>query len=65
MSETEYTQHKIGFIQGVIYSAALMAKYQMDAEGLLKESGLTVTDIRKYADDHDIELLEEVLEDLE
>ncbi|MFL1672578.1 hypothetical protein [Paenibacillus dendritiformis] len=64
MKKEEISQRKIGFIQGVIYASSLLAEYQMDAEGLLKESGISVSDIRKYADERDLEILEEVLDDL-
>ncbi|MED4600109.1 hypothetical protein P9314_05215 [Paenibacillus validus] len=58
-------QRKIGFIQGVCYSASMMQRANMDAERLLKESGLSVSDIREYADDFDLEVLESVLAEIE
>lgn len=50
-------KQKIGFIQGVVYSAGLIRKYGLDSEQLLKESGITKEEIKKYADDYDLENL--------
>lgn len=58
-------QRKIGFIQGVCYAASMMQRANMDAENLLKESGLSVSEIREYADDFDLEVLESVLSEIE
>ena len=53
---------KKGFIQGVIYSAAILSQYSMDAHGLLLESGLTVEEIRKYGEEQVLEVLKGILE---
>lgn len=39
----EYTDRKIGFIQGVAYAAGLCRRYGSDSEQLLKESGIGKT----------------------
>lgn len=51
-------KQKIGFIQGVVYSAGLIKKYCLNAEQLIEESGITIEEIRKYADDYDLQNLE-------
>lgn len=50
-------KQKIGFIQGVAYSAGLLKQYGMNSDQLLKESGITEEEIKKYADDYDLENL--------
>lgn len=50
-------KQKIGFLQGVIYSAGLIRQYGLDSEQLLKEAGITEEEIKKYADDYDLENL--------
>ena len=61
----EVSQRRIGFIQGVVYAASLLTRYQMDSESLLRETGISVSEIKKYADEYDLELLEEVLKEIE
>ncbi|MCM3109961.1 hypothetical protein [Lederbergia lenta] len=50
-------ERKIGFIQGLVYSAALIKEYKLDAEQLLNESGFTTEDLKRYADEYDLEKL--------
>ena len=50
-------KEKFEFIQGVIYSAGLIKQYNLSAEQLLKEAGITEDVIKEYADDHDLENL--------
>lgn len=52
---------KVGFIQGVVYAAAMMKKHGFDAYDLIKESGISSSDIKKYGEETDVEVLEEVL----
>lgn len=47
----------IGFIRGVAYSVALLKEYNLDADQLLKESGISVEDLLKYADEQDLKIL--------
>jgi hypothetical protein len=47
-------ERNIGFIQGVAYSAGLMKRFSMDSKQLLKESGITEEDLRKYVDRYDL-----------
>jgi predicted esterase len=61
MSKRRITQREIGFTQGVAYAAALMNRYHMDADGLIRESGIPTSDFRKYTDESDLEYLEETL----
>lgn len=53
---------KVGFIQGIIYAASMLHQYNIDAEQLLRESNYSKEDFLKYADEQDIELLKDVLE---
>lgn len=55
---------KVGFVQGVVYAAAMMKRYEFDAYDLIKESGVTVFDIRKHGEETDVEVLEDELENL-
>lgn len=55
-------ERKVGFVQGVVYAAAMMKKYGFDAYDLIKESGITVSDIRKYGEETDVEVLEDVID---
>lgn len=48
---------QIGFIQGVAYAAGLCRRFGSDSEQILKESGITEEEFRKYADDYDLENL--------
>jgi hypothetical protein len=48
---------KIGFIQGVAYAAGLCRRFGSDSEQILKESGITEEELRKYVDDYDLENL--------
>jgi hypothetical protein len=43
-------ERKIGFIQGVAYSAGLVRRYGIDSEQILSESGITEEELRKYCD---------------
>lgn len=52
----------IGFTQGVAFAAALMKTYHMDAEGLIKESGIPTGDFWKYADESDLERIISILD---
>lgn len=47
-------KQKIGFIQGVIYSAGLIKQYRLDSEQLIKEAGITEEELKQYADDCDL-----------
>ncbi|WP_409018117.1 hypothetical protein ACJJTF_20565 (plasmid) [Bacillus velezensis] len=44
------TQREIGFIQGVAYSVAALLRYDMDAKELLRQSGITMNELKKYVD---------------
>lgn len=55
-------ERKVGFVQGVVYAAAMMKKCGFDAYDLIKESGITVSDIRKYGEETDVEVLEDVID---
>ncbi|MCY8934367.1 hypothetical protein MOE21_17425 [Bacillus atrophaeus] len=44
------TQREIGFIQGVAYSVAALLRYDMDAKELLRQSGITIDELKKYVD---------------
>lgn len=48
---------KIGFIQGVAYAAGLCRRFGSDSEQILKESGITEEELRKYCADYDLENL--------
>jgi hypothetical protein len=45
---------KIGFIQGVAYSAGLVRRFGSDSKQILKESGITEEELRKYCDEYDL-----------
>lgn len=53
---------KLGFIQGIIYAASMLHQYNLDADQLLRESNYSKEDFLKYADEQDIEILKDVLE---
>lgn len=55
----------VGFLQGVIYAARMIKEYDLDAYELLKESGLSTSDMKKYGEESDIETLKEEIEALE
>lgn len=50
-------ERKIGFIQGVAYSAGLVRRFRIDSKQLIRESGITEEELRKYCDDYDLENL--------
>ena len=50
-------ERKIGFMQGVIYAAALITQYQMDGISLLDEAGFKNEDLLKYGEEYDLEIL--------
>jgi len=50
-------ERKIGFIQGVVWAAALAKEYDVNAEIIMKESGFSKEDFLKYADEHDLKIL--------
>ena len=50
-------KRNIGFIQGVAYAAGLVARYGSDSEIILKESGITEEQLKKYCDEYDLENL--------
>lgn len=51
-------ERKIGFIQGLIYSAALIKEYELDGDCLIKESGISIEDLKKYGEETDLEKLD-------
>lgn len=59
------SERNIGFIQGVLYSAAMMRKHEMDAYDLIKATGIKKEDFQKYGADQDLEVLKEDLEGVE
>lgn len=63
MPKKRITQREIGFTQGVAYAAALLARYDLDAETLIKECGFA-KDIRKYGEECDVEGLDKILKKL-
>lgn len=65
MAKKRITQREIGFIQGIVYAAALQADWGADAYDIVQESNYKVEDIRKYAEDYDLQKLEDVLERIE
>ncbi|URJ45149.1 hypothetical protein MF628_004931 [Paenibacillus polymyxa] len=65
MAKKRITQREIGFIQGIVYAAALQADWGADAYDIISESNFKVEDIRKYAEDCDLQKLENVLERIE
>ena len=65
MKKKHITQREIGFTQGIAYAANLMCRYDLDAENLIKETGIPIEDFRKYVPKEDLEHLEEIFENLE
>lgn len=65
MAKKRITQREIGFIQGIVYAAALQADWGADAYDIISESNFKVEDIRKYVEDCDLQKLEDVLERIE
>lgn len=65
MAKKRITQREIGFIQGIVYAAGLQADWGADAYDIISESNFKVEDIRKYAEDCDLQKLEDVLERIE
>jgi hypothetical protein len=61
MKKKRRTQREIGFIQGVAYATYLLCVFDEPtyAKGIIKESGINIEDIRKYASKEDLEVLEE------
>lgn len=47
----------IGFVRGLAYAAAMLKRYHIDSEQLIKESGISKEDLLKYADEYDLEIL--------
>lgn len=45
---------RIGFIQGVAYSAGLVKRFGSNSREILEESGITEEELRKYCDDYDL-----------
>lgn len=54
-------QRNIGFIQGIAFAAAMVKAKDFDAYDLIKESGISISDFRKHADEVDIEQIAEIL----
>lgn len=54
---------KIGFVQGVAYAAGLCRRFGSDSEQILKESGISEDEIKKYCDDYDLDNLGMIQED--
>jgi hypothetical protein len=46
MENTTEEAERRGFIQGIAWAISLAAKYQTDAGGLLKESGISYVDFK-------------------
>ncbi|KOS04098.1 hypothetical protein AM598_02900 [Paenibacillus polymyxa] len=65
MAKKRITQREIGFIQGIVYAAGLQADWGADAYDIVRESNFKVEDIRKYAEDCDLQKIEDVLERIE
>lgn len=53
----EYNEGQIGFIQGILFAATLMASYDTNSLSILEEADITVEEIIKYGAEADIEVL--------
>ncbi|MEK3993684.1 hypothetical protein MKY29_02930 [Psychrobacillus sp. FSL K6-2365] len=53
----------IGFVRGVAYAAAMMKKYSINSDQLLKESGISKVDLLNHADEYDLKILGFIEED--
>lgn len=58
------TARDAGFVMGIAWAVALLAKHPHSAETLLQESGLTFMDFKKAGtDDHDLKVVRKVFAD--